>query len=407
MRTWRTPAVLLVLVMLAGCREHGEPPPGPEANPPSASTATLGSDAPAATPGPAPGSPGEVSFQNGFAAVVARVAPAVVNVSSEHIVRPPGDGNPFFGPFFHRFGERGQRRGQRMQAVGSGVIVSADGYVLTNNHVIENASSVRVALTDRREIPAKVVGSDPKTDVALLKLEGSGFTYAPLGDSAKVRVGQFALAMGNPFGLGQTVTFGIISATGRGRMGIADYEDFLQTDAAINPGNSGGPLVDATGEVIGINTAIVTAGGGGSEGIGFAVPSDLARAVMRQILQHGRVVRGWLGVAVQDITPDMALALGDKAPSGAVVAEVAPGSPADRAGLKRGDIVVSLDGAPVLDASSFRLHLAEKAPGTKAQLGVMRAGRPVDLTAALGELREDKRKAPAPPEPAEPPDDGD
>jgi serine protease Do len=358
--------------------------------------------APAAPPPPAPGPiqvpPAErdaISLQNGFAPIVARVAPAVVNISSVRVlqggrVRAPSRLREFFGEQF--FPEVPRER--REQAQGSGVIVSEDGYVLTNNHVVEQASEVQVVLQDRRELRAKIVGTDPKTDIAVLKIDGERFAFAPFGDSTKVRVGEFALAVGNPFAIGQTVTLGIISAVGRGNMGIVDYEDFLQTDAAINPGNSGGALVNAAGELIGINTAILARGAAGNQGIGFAVPAHLARAVMDQILQHGRVVRGWMGVGLQDITPALAEALGRKDARGVVVGEVSPSSPANAAGLQRGDIVVEIDGEPVVDSRALRMRISQSAPGTKVRLGIDRDGKRREVTLVLDELPERPRPAP-------------
>jgi serine protease Do len=276
---------------------------------------------------------------------------------------------------------------RRSVARGSGVIVSGDGYVLTNHHVVAGADRIRVTLTDRRELVARLVGSDPHTDIAVLKVEGERLSPAALGDSTRVRVGQFALAMGNPFGVGQTVTMGIIGAVGRGRMGITDYEDFLQTDAAINPGNSGGPLVDAEGRVIGVNTAIITTGGGGNEGVGFAVPSDLARSVMDQLVREGRVVRGWLGVGVDDLGPAEAEKRGGNL-EGALVGEVIPRGPAARAGLQRGDIIVALNGEPLADSRALRLRIAAQPPGSTVRLDVIRKGQPREITAKLEQLRE-------------------
>jgi len=329
----------------------------------------------------------------GFAPVVERVAPAVVNVASTKLVRPPSpERSPFFNdPLLRDFfgGLRGPRppRELRQMALGSGVIISRDGYVLTNDHVVQGASEVRVTLPDKRELKAKIVGADPKTDIALLRISGDDYPVVPWGDSTKVRVGHWALAFGDPLGLGPTVTAGIISATGRGNVGIVDYEDFIQTDAAINPGNSGGPLVNTEGELIGINTAIATTGGGrGNQGIGFAVPSNLAREVIRQIEEHGHVVRGWLGVAVQEVTPAMGQALDLKTPAGALVSDVQDGSPAAKAGLQRGDVIVELDGKPVSDSRSLRIHVAESAPGTVVKLGVTRDGKRADVTATLGEM---------------------
>ncbi len=328
-----------------------------------------------------------MNFKDGFAAVVARVSPAVVSIQASQTILPrwglPGptsEGDPA-GELLAAPGP-----GPRAVARGSGVIVTGDGYILTNHHVVAGADRLRVTLADRRELPARLVGSDPHTDIAVLKIESDRLSPAALGDSSKVRIGQFALALGNAFGLGQTVTMGIIGAVSRGRMGITDYEDFLQTDAAINPGNSGGPLVDAEGHVIGVNTAIITSGGGGNEGVGFAVPSDLARSVMDQLVREGRVVRGWLGVGVMDVTPAEAEGRGGNL-DGALVSEVTAGSPAATAGLRRGDIITALNGAPIPDGRSLRLRIAEQPPGSTARLDVIRNGKHRELTAKLGELR--------------------
>ena len=347
-----------------------------------------------------PGAPLDaVSFQEGFAAVVLRVAPTVVNVSSLRVLRAPAaEQGPFSSDPLLRdlfgFGQGGRpQRELRQQSFGSGVLVSRKGLVLTNFHVVKGASEVRVALADKRELVAKIVGTDPKTDIALIQIPGEDFQFASFGDSNKVRIGQFALAFGDPLGVGQTVTAGIISATGRGNVGIVDYEDFIQTDAAINPGNSGGPLMNVDGELIGINTAIATSGGRGNQGIGFAVPSNLAREVMRQIEQHGHVIRGWLGVAVQDLTPAMAAALNLEETKGALVSDVQEGSPAASAGLVRGDVVMEVDGKAVTDSRALRMSIAEGAPGKKVKLGVMRNDKRLEVTATLGELPADDKQA--------------
>ena len=332
--------------------------------------------------------------------MVDRVAGAVVNVSSTRVLHPPAaEQNPFFeDPLFRQFFGHGGARPPhevREQALGSGVIVSRDGYVLTNAHVVHGASEVRVMLPDKREFKAKIVGQDPKTDIALVRIPAGDYTVATFGDSNRVRVGDFTLAIGDPLGLGQTVTMGIISAKGRGNVGIVDYEDFLQTDAAINPGNSGGALVNVDGQVIGIPTAIATIGGArGNQGIGFAVPSNLAREVMTQIEQHGRVVRGWLGVAVQDVTPAMESALGVPGP-GALVGDVTPGSPAAVAGLQRGDVIKRIDGKPVTDSRALRLQIAETSPGTTVRLTVVRNGATTEVPVTLGEVPNEAQQKPA------------
>jgi serine protease Do len=335
---------------------------------------------------------GQVSFLNGFAPVAKRVLPAVVNIASSKIVRTPEQGSPFFSdPFFRRFfgNEFSQQfqvpREQRQRSLGSGVIVGADGYVLTNNHVVAGADEIRISLGDKRDFKGRIVGTDPQTDIAVVKIEASGLPVVALGDSSKAQVGDFALAVGNPFGLGQTVTMGIVSATGRGGLGIEDYEDFIQTDAAVNPGNSGGALVNVRGELIGINTAIAS-GGGGNEGVGFAVPVNMARSVMDEILSHGKVVRGWLGVSIQPVTPEIAQAFGlTGEPRGALVADVTKNSPAERGGLRTGDIILALNGAPARDSQELRLKIAMLAPGTSVNLQLLREGQERGVAVTLTE----------------------
>jgi serine protease Do len=384
-------AVLLAAAFAAaGCKDTGRSAPANALGAPTAPTPVVSTPGPIEVP---PALKGAVSFQEGFAPIVERLSAAVVNISAVKVVqqgsarRPAFFSNPLFRDFF---GEQHPNfsipRERREQSMGSGVIVSEDGYILTNNHVVADASRVRIFLPDRREFQAKIVGTDPKTDIAVLKVDGQRFAYAPFGDSSKVRVGEFALAIGNPFGLGQTVTLGIISAVGRGNIGIVDYEDFIQTDAAINPGNSGGALVNATGELIGINTAILARGAQGNQGVGFAVPSELARAVMDQIIREGRVVRGYMGVGLQDVTPGVAEALGMKEPRGVLVAEVAKGSPADEAGLERGDILVEIDGKPVADSRAFRMRVAQTKPGSRMKVTVLRADARREVTVDLTEL---------------------
>jgi serine protease Do len=350
---------------------------------------------------------GEVSFATGLTPVVEKVVPAVVNIASSKIIRQPETGptSPFFfDPFFREFfgwdlPDRPQRQ-QREQSLGSGVIISSDGYLLTNNHVVEGASEIRISLADKREMKARIVGTDPRTDIAVLRVEEKNLPALPIADSSQVKAGQFVLAVGNPFGLGQTVTMGIVSATGRGNLSIVDYEDFIQTDAPINPGNSGGALVDIHGALIGINTAILSRSGG-NQGIGFAVPINMARQVMEHILKDGRVIRGWLGVAIQPVTPPVARAMGLKKPGGALVADVTAGSPAEKAGLRRGDIVVAINGEPVDETRELSLKVAMLSPGTTARLKVIRDGREIDVPVVLGEQPSERRAAgsPAAPEP--------
>jgi serine protease Do len=353
---------------------------------------------PAPTP-PAPPLPaGNAPYEQAIIAAAARAMPAVVNVSTEKTVQlqvSPFYNDPFFRRFFSGQGG-GPATKRRESGLGSGVIVSPDGYILTNNHVVAGMDKVKVLLGDQRTFKAKVIGADPKSDVALIKIEATNLPSLPLGDSDQIQVGQSVLAIGNPFGLNQTVTLGIISAKGRSRVGIAEYEDFIQTDAAINPGNSGGALVNLRGELIGINTAIASQSGG-YQGVGFAVPSNMAKMVMNSLLKNGRVIRGWLGVSMQEITPDLAQSLGLKDARGALVADVAPGDPADKAGLKAGDVIVESNGKPVQGMMRFRNEIAETAPGASLALKVLRNGKSLDLTLVVGELKE-KSEAGAKPE---------
>jgi serine protease Do len=277
--------------------------------------------------------------------------------------------------------------------MGSGVIVSQDGYILTNHHVIDGASQVEVLLSDRRELPAKVIGSDSKTDIAVLKVEAKDLPVLSFGNSDNVKVGDIVLAIGNPFGVGQTVTMGIVGATGRGNLGIEDYEDFIQTDAAINPGNSGGALIDTQGALVGINTAILSNGSRGNQGIGFAVPINLAHHVMAQLLEHGSVVRGFLGIGIQDLTPAMSKAFGAPDHRGALVRSVEPGSPGQEAGLQKGDIVRELNGKPVEGSRELKLAVAAMAPGTNVDLGVWHDGRMREVSVKLATLKDEQAQA--------------
>jgi len=309
-----------------------------------------------------------------FAPVVKAVLPAVVNISATKIVRTSEleEDNPF-GRLFPGFGSQQMPdRPQRQEGEGSGVIVSSDGYVVTNNHVVDGATELTVTMGDKRELKARVIGTDAKTDIALIKVEARELPHITLGTSANVEVGDIALAMGNPFGLGQTVTMGIISATGRGGLGIEDYEDFIQTDASINPGNSGGALINTKGELIGINTAILSRSGG-NQGVGFAVPVDMVRQVMTQLKEKGTVTRARLGLYFQELTPKLASALGAKATSGALVTDVVPQGPAAKAGLQKEDVIVALNGKE-MDGRSLRLAVGSIAPGTTIQLKVLRGG---------------------------------
>ena len=344
------------------------------------------------TNAPRPQAP--VALADGFSAVVEPLLPAVVNISSSKIVKSrrgqfqfPDD--PFFRQFFGSPFDDLQPREQREHSLGSGVIVSPDGYILTNNHVVDGASDIEVSLKDKRQLKAKVVGTDPRTDIAVLKIAATSLSAVPLGNSSKLHIGDVVLAIGDPFGIGETVTMGIVSATGRRALDIegpGGYEDFIQTDAAINPGNSGGALVNARGELIGINTAIISDGGGGNQGIGFAVPVDMARHVMDQILRTGKVTRGYLGVMIQEVTPDLAKAFGLPSAEGALVGDVTPDSPGGRAGLQKGDVVVAMNGQPISDFQDLRLRISQSAPGETVKLQVVRNKDKRELTATLGEL---------------------
>jgi serine protease Do len=338
--------------------------------------------------------PQVAGIETTFAPVVDRALPAVVNISSSKVSRVSAENLPFeMDPFFRQFfgrdfpgSERGNRpRRQYEHSLGSGVIVRPDGYILTNNHVIDGATDITVTTGDKREFKAKVVGADPKTDVAVLKVDANNLPTLPFGDSSKAHVGDIVLAMGSPFGLSRTVTMGIISAEGRTNLGIEDYEDFIQTDAAINPGNSGGALINARGELIGINTAIL-GNSGGNQGVGFAVPVNLARNVMTQVMEHGKVVRGYLGILPQDITPAMAEALHIQRDNGVLVGDVTPNTPAAEAGLKRGDIILDVDGQPMKDSNQLRMKVSLTPPGTTVHLRVLQNGSEKTMAVKLAEL---------------------
>jgi serine protease Do len=324
-----------------------------------------------------------------IADVAARVTPSVVNVFSERRVQRPQSSPYFSDPFFHYFFDSPSalRRNpeQRERSLGSGVIVSSDGVILTNNHVVERGDKIRVALRDGRELDAKIVGTDPESDVAVLRVNAKNLPAIQMADSSRIRVGDVVLAVGNPFGLGQTVTMGIISATGRANMGITDYEDFIQTDAAINPGNSGGALVDMNGRLLGINTAIVSRSGG-YQGIGFAIPSNMAMQVKDAILGHGKVMRGWLGVAIQNVTDDLATAMNVQARRGVLVSEVTAGSPAAQVGLRRGDVILSVNGHATDTSPQFRNQVALAGKGARVKLEYERDRKPHSVEVTLGEM---------------------
>jgi len=326
-----------------------------------------------------------------YADALEPVRPAVVSVYSTKFVRYRTPGTRFNDPLFDRlFGRPGQETVRPEQGLGSGVIVSPEGYILTNNHVVEGADEIRVLLTDNRELVAKVIGTDPKTDVAVLKIEAENLPSAILGDSDKLRVGDVVFALGNPLGIGQTSTMGIVSATGRRGLGLLDkgddpgYEDFVQTDAAINMGNSGGALVDARGRIVGINTAIISTTRG-NMGIGFSIPINLASYVMHSLIESGSVLRGYLGVNTQDLDPNLATEFGVKDGKGVLITGLESGGPAELAGLRRGDVVIAMNGRTVSTVDEFRLNIAQIRPGTEIAVQYLRSGATAEAKVILGQ----------------------
>lgn len=340
-----------------------------------------------ASSGPPPELPAHAPLS--YAATVERVAPSVVTIRASSRVRAPQQfpfsNDPFFQQFFG--GRLPQQGGTQVQeALGSGVIVRADGHILTNHHVVDGAQEIKVDLSDQRTLAAKLIGSDAPSDLAVLKIDASNLPVLHLGNSDQVRVGDIVLAVGNPLGIGQTVTSGIISAKGRNTgLSNGSFEDFLQTDAPINKGNSGGALVNTNGELVGINSQIVSTTGA-SIGLGFAIPSNMARTVMDQLIEHGNVTRGQLGVSVQPITSDLAASLGLKQAEGVLVGSVAPGSAADKSGLKPGDAITELNGTPIHDSNTFRNTIASTAPGTQITLTIVRNGQQQKIPVTLGAL---------------------
>ena len=333
-----------------------------------------------------------------LAPIVKRVAPAVVNIStSGHVTIQQ---NPFFNdPFFQQFfGMQGMPMQQQFQALGSGVIVDArHGYILTNNHVIAHADKITVTLYDKRSFPAKVVGRDPDTDLAVLQIKANDLTQIPLGNSAALQVGDFVIAIGNPFGLSHTVTAGIVSAKGRAQVQDGKYSDFIQTDAAINPGNSGGALVNLEGQLVGINTAILSKSGG-NIGIGFAIPINMAKDVMAQLIKYGKVERGMLGVEIEDLTPPLAKALDIPQNQGALVTQVVPHSPAQKAGIKPDDVIVNVNGNPVSGAADLSNSIGVMRVGTPLTLGVIRNGKTLTIHATIGKQQSEQAGSAAHPE---------
>ena len=352
---------------------------------PAAAAAPAPSAAAASAPAPLPGAAAS------YAGVVDQIIPAVVTIRSERRVRNvsqdiPDELRQFFGDRFGQ-GRRGPQRPERRQGgLGSGVVVRPDGYVLTNHHVVDGAEQVTVELSDGRTLKGKVVGTDQPSDLAVVKVEGSNLQTLPLGDSEAVRVGDVVLAVGNPLGVGQTVTMGIVSAKGRATGSAESYEDFIQTDAPINQGNSGGALVSTRGELIGINSQILTPSGG-NIGIGFAIPANMAKNVMTQLIETGQVHRGMIGVTIQPVTSDIARSLGLSEVRGALVNAVEPGSPADTSGVRRGDVITSVNGSPVRDSNDLRNDVAQLRPGSTAKLTVVRDGKEQAVTVTLAERK--------------------
>ncbi|SNB47763.1 DegQ family serine endoprotease [Geobacter sp. DSM 9736] len=363
---WITP--LIVLVLLSGCKKKEEAYFS-ESSRPSTSEPPVKEV-----------SKDLLATQQGFTNVAKSVTPAVVNISTvskKKLVQPFFEFSPFFDDFFG-----GQMRPQyrRDKSLGSGFIINKDGYIITNDHVVRDAESIQVSLSNDKTYIGKVVGSDQKTDIAVIKINAKEpLPTAVLGDSDKLQVGQWAIAIGNPFGLNRTVTVGVVSATGRSNMGIETYEDFIQTDTSINPGNSGGPLLNIYGEVIGINTAIVAAG----QGIGFAIPINMAKQVVNQLIKKGSVTRGWLGVAIQPVTEDIARSFGLDRPRGALVSEVMAGSPAEKGGIRQGDIIIRFDGKEIKDAHQLQLAAADTAVGKKVAVEVYRDGKQQSLSVTV------------------------
>ncbi len=326
-----------------------------------------------------------------MAEIAEAVKPAIVNISTTRTVNISGTMDPFLDdPFFKRFfgdnfGRQRVPKERKSAGLGSGVIVSSEGYIITNYHVVKGAEEIKVLLSDKREFTGKVIGSDPKTEISIIKIDAKDLTTIPWGNSDSLQVGEVVLAIGTPYGLNQTVTMGIVSALGRANVGIADYEDFIQTDAAINPGNSGGALVNARGELIGINTAIYSTSGG-YQGIGLAIPSNMVKTVMDSLIKKGRVIRGWLGVSIQKLTPELAKQFSLNDENGALISDVVENSPAEKAGLKRGDIIIEYDGAKISEPYVLRNMVANTAPGEEHKVTVLIDNKRLTIDVTTGEL---------------------
>ena len=357
---------LLVFSCMAGCSGKSESPLFFESKRKAGEAEAPVKDVP----------PELLSTQKAFSAVAKQVTPCVVNISTiskKKTVQPFFEMNPFFEDFF------GAPQTRRDKSLGSGFIISKDGYIVTNDHVVRDAESVQVKLSNDKVYDARVVGGDQKTDIAVIKINAADLPAVVLGDSEKLEVGQWAIAIGNPFGLERSMTVGVISATGRSNVGIETYENFIQTDASINPGNSGGPLLNIHGEVIGINTAIVAAG----QGIGFAIPIAMAKPIFTQILQKGSVSRGYMGVTIQPVTEDLARSFGLKQARGALVNDVLKGGPAEKAGIRQGDVIIAFNGSEVKDPSHLQRLVAEQGVGKTARVTIFRDGKTVELGMTL------------------------
>ncbi len=362
-------------LLIAGCEKAGDGLP---------EEGTAGGGAAVSTPLPSQASHGgEAAYLPSFSPLVKRLKPSVVNISTTSVVEgspfmPFGENDPFSELFKKFFGQLPKRKFNR-RGLGSGFIISRDGYVVTNHHVVKGARDIEVILADESRYKAEVVGTDPKTDLALLKIDaGRDLTPLEFGDSEHLQIGDWVIAIGNPFGLGHTVTAGIVSAKGR-VLGLGSYDDFIQTDAPINPGNSGGPLIDLSGKVVGVNTALVPRG----QGIGFAIPSSIARGVIEQLRSTGKVVRGWLGVHVQELTPEIVEGLALSVREGVLVSDVTPGSPAEKAGIKRGDVIVEINGKPVRKITDVTVLAANSTPGTELTISLVRDGERKEVKVEL------------------------